>query len=201
MTDIRTPIPGFPHYYVTPMGDVYNSSGKKLSPYQNAKGYQKVDLMTNGQKSKQWVHRLVAKAYIPNPDGLPMINHKDENPSNNCVDNLEWCDAKYNANYGSHLQKLSESRKGIPCSEEAKRKLSLANKGKVPVAASIAARKRNSKPVAQKENGAVIATYPSANEAGRKTGISFVHICDCCRGDRKTAGGYTWEYINKGVAS
>ena len=199
MTETKIPIPGFPHYYITPTGDVYNKDGKKLSPYQNAKGYRKVDLMTDGQRSKQLVHRLVARAYIPNPLGLPMINHKDENPSNNCVDNLEWCDAKYNANYGSHLQRISEARKGIPCSEEVKRKLSLAHRGKAPVAASIAAKKRNSKPVAQKENGKVIATYPSANEAGRETGVNFAHICDCCRGERKTAGGYTWEYINKEV--
>ena len=48
------------------------------------------------------VHRLVAEAFIPNPNGLPLINHKDENKTNNCVDNLEWCDHRYNLMYGGH---------------------------------------------------------------------------------------------------
>lgn len=59
--------------------------------------------------SKDWkiyaVHRLVAQAFIRNPDNLPEVNHKDENCSNNFVDNLEWCTRKYNANYGSRISK------------------------------------------------------------------------------------------------
>lgn len=61
----------------------------------------------NGYKSVDWkykhysVHRLVAETFIPNPNNLPMINHKDENKKNNCVENLEWCDNKYNLNYGT----------------------------------------------------------------------------------------------------
>ena len=57
------------------------------------------------------VHRLVAQAFIPNPDNLPQINHKDENRSNNCVDNLEWCDNTYNLNYGTRNKRASESIK------------------------------------------------------------------------------------------
>lgn len=58
------------------------------------------------------MHRLVAETFIPNPNNLPQINHKDENKKNNCVDNLEWCDNSYNMNYGSRLKQLSESLKG-----------------------------------------------------------------------------------------
>ena len=54
------------------------------------------------------VHRLVAQAFIPNPNNLPMVNHKDENPSNNCVENLEWCDAKYNCNYGTRIKRIAD---------------------------------------------------------------------------------------------
>ena len=64
-------------------------------------GYLLVGLKKNGKVVRTLVHRLVAKAFIPNPDDLPQVNHKDENKLNNCADNLEWCDGKYNANYGT----------------------------------------------------------------------------------------------------
>lgn len=69
-------------------------------------GYQYVHLSKKGSQLKAMrVHRLVAIAFIPNPKNLPMINHKDENKSNNYVDNLEWCDAKYNMNYNNKPQR------------------------------------------------------------------------------------------------
>ena len=60
----------------------------------------------NGKVKHEQVHRLVALAFIPNPNNLPQVNHKDENPKNNCVDNLEWCDAKYNCNYGTRNARI-----------------------------------------------------------------------------------------------
>ena len=57
------------------------------------------------------VHRLVAETFIPNPDNLPEVNHKDENKQNNYVDNLEWCTAKYNTNYGNCIAKRANSKK------------------------------------------------------------------------------------------
>lgn len=64
------------------------------------------------------IHRLVAEAFIPNPNNYPCINHKDENPSNNNIDNLEWCTYKYNANYGTGVerQKLSRRKHRVPVS-------------------------------------------------------------------------------------
>lgn len=76
------------------------------------RGYLTVSLKKNGKIYKKYVHRLVAETFIPNPNNLPQINHKDENKKNNCVDNLEWCDNIYNMNYGSRLKQLSESLKG-----------------------------------------------------------------------------------------
>lgn len=63
----------------------------------------------NNKCKKMLIHRLVANSFIPNPNKLPNINHKDENKSNNMIDNLEWCDAKYNCNYGTRNQRLYHS--------------------------------------------------------------------------------------------
>jgi hypothetical protein len=105
-------------------------TGKILKPGKDKCGYSHVTLCKDGKTSRFQVHRLVATAFIPNPDNLPVVNHKDENPSNNCVDNLEWCTVKYNVNYGTCKQRMSEAHKGKQLSEEHKRKMSEAKKGK-----------------------------------------------------------------------
>ena len=75
--------------------------GKVLSPAKDKNGYLKVNLHCNGKCKIIRVHRLVAQAFIPNTDNLPMVNHKDEDKTNNNIDNLEWCDQKYNINFGT----------------------------------------------------------------------------------------------------
>lgn len=69
-----------------------------------------VVLSKNGVNKKFPVYRLMAMAFIPNPNNLPEINHKDENPANNSLDNLEWCDRNYNINYGTRTKKSTESK-------------------------------------------------------------------------------------------
>lgn len=83
-----------------------------LKPTINIKryGYLYVHLHKKGVTKVVTVHRLVAEAFISNPNNLPEINHKDENKSNNCVDNLEWCTSKYNANYGNRNLKMSQAQ-------------------------------------------------------------------------------------------
>lgn len=77
------------------------------------KGYFCTNLSKNGNLKHFLVHRLVANAFIPNPNNLPQVNHKDEVKTNNHVENLEWCDAKYNVNYGTRNKNDSEKKKGI----------------------------------------------------------------------------------------
>lgn len=86
--------------------DRYRDSVMKLST--TKRGYTRISLKKEGLKNYP-VHRLVALAFIPNPHNLPFINHKDENPSNNCVDNLEWCTPKYNAIYGTAKRRCSRA--------------------------------------------------------------------------------------------
>lgn len=70
-------------------------------------------LTVNLQHHPKLVHRLVAEAFIPNPNSYTEINHKDENTYNNCVDNLEWCTREYNCNYGNHSKNASISQSSI----------------------------------------------------------------------------------------
>ena len=73
----------------------------------NHKGYLRAYLYLNGRVKKEFIHRLVALTFIPNPNGYPYVNHKDECKTNNRVDNLEWCTAEYNNNYGDHNNRVS----------------------------------------------------------------------------------------------
>ena len=68
-------------------------------------GYLRVGMYKNKTFKYYLIHRLVAQAFLPNPDNLPQVNHKDEDKSNNRVDNLEWCDRSYNMNYGTVQQR------------------------------------------------------------------------------------------------
>lgn len=81
--------------------------GRMIELILSNSGYYVVTLTKNGKGKQFRVHRLVAEAFIPNPNKLSMINHKDENRTNNCVENLEWCDVTYNNNYGSRLNKVA----------------------------------------------------------------------------------------------
>lgn len=123
-------------YSITEDGKVFsNLSNKFMKPGHNGVGYAKVALRKDGEYHKHYVHRLVAQTYIPNPENLPFVNHKDENPANNCVENLEWCTVLYNNNYGTCRQRGAIT-KGTPVfcielnrcfnsSREAERELSI----------------------------------------------------------------------------
>lgn len=101
-------------YKVSNLGNVYTNYYKRLLTKHEKNGYYYVYLSSNGKQSFKFIHRLVAQAFIPNPNNLPCINHKDENRTNNTVENLEWCNHLYNNNYGKHLERVSESNKK-PC--------------------------------------------------------------------------------------
>lgn len=113
MNEIFKDIEGYENYYqVSNLGNVYSCKrrgcvGGILKPAIGNKGYYQVYLFKNGKGKWEKVHRLVAKTFIPNPDNLPQVNHKDEDKTNNRVDNLEWCTNEYNHNYGTRTERAT----------------------------------------------------------------------------------------------
>lgn len=96
-------------YAITSCGKVWSyRSNKFLKPQKDKDGYLVVDLVVNYQRKNYKIHRLVAEAYIPNPENKPQVNHRDENKENNCINNLDWMTGKENCNYGTRNQRLSE---------------------------------------------------------------------------------------------
>ena len=110
-------------YQVSNLGQVksmdYRHTGKEkvISSQTQKNGYLHVSLWKDRTKRFFYIHRLVADAFIPNPDNLPEVNHKDECLSNNSVDNLEWCTSIYNANYGTRNSRMSNSKKSVKCED------------------------------------------------------------------------------------
>lgn len=106
------PVVGYEgHYQVSNFGRVKSIKfGKEiiLKQKQYMDGYYYVGLSKNGIVKSYYVHRLVAEAFLPNPDNLPCVNHKDECKTNNIASNLEWCDNKYNNSYGTRNERVAE---------------------------------------------------------------------------------------------
>jgi hypothetical protein len=147
-----------------------NKQGKITLGYTDHKGYKTIYLYDKPQCGKWYkVHRLVASAFISNPNNLPQINHKDEDKSNNAVDNLEWCTNDYNIHYGTRILRATESNR---CCETTSMK------------------------VCSVDANGCVEYFDSINEAERQTGISNANISRTLKGRTKHAGKREWYYIN-----
>lgn len=116
-------------YAITEDGRVYNYKTKKFLTGTKGDGYVTVELRKDGKSKWLLVHRLVAEAYLENPNNYPVVNHKDEVKNHNWVDNLEWCTQKDNVNHGTARQRLSAALTGKKQSEEHRRHNSEAKLG------------------------------------------------------------------------
>lgn len=183
-------IEGYPNYMVSNLGRVKSLGNDKtrkekiLNGCKDKDGYFQIKLSKEGKVKMYKVHRLVAQAFLDNPNNLPEVNHKDEDKTDNIIwinddgsvdynkSNLEWCDRNYNNNYGSHNEMVSKAlknRKGLS--------------------------KRFSKPILQfTKNNEFVRRWNSAKDVERELGIHHSIICMCCKGKQKTAYGYKWGY-------
>ena len=155
-------------YAITSCGKVWSYRSKKfLALYQTKSGYLTANLSKNGKSKPYRVNRLVAEAYLENPNNLPYVNHKDEVKTHNWINNLEWCDAKYNNNYGSHSKRVAEG---------------YLNGGK------------NCYKVKQFSlEGEYIATYRSMREAERLNNLANGSLSAYFKNHYSQWGGYKWE--------
>ena len=140
-------------------------SNKALKPRLIKTGYGRVHLKDSS--TDYYIHRLVAEAFLDNPNNLPQVNHKDENKLNNCVENLEWISIKENTNYGTRNLKASIKN------------------GYIVQMCDI------------NNHDIIIKEFHSGREAQRQLGINQSNISKCCRGLVSQAGGYFWKYKNK----
>lgn len=158
-------------YVVLSNGEVWNMrfncnkpNIKKVKQCKQNSGY--LRCWINGKPVR--THRLIAECFLPNPNNLPQINHKNEIKTDNRVDNLEWCDCKYNNNYGTRNERAGISQINHP---------------------------KKSKPVYQyTKDGQFVAKYQSTKEIERQLGYKNQAISAYCRGKQKTAYGYFWSY-------
>jgi hypothetical protein len=173
------PVKDYPDYLVYETGMIWSNKTHKFLKPANRNGYQSVELFNEYGGRMFSIHRLVAEAFIPNPYNYPQINHKNEIRSDNNVDNLEWCTAKYNMNYG-------EGAKTRHLKQDYSKPIYKEN--------AIKNGKKASKPVAMFSiKNELISIFESAAEASRQTGIYKTTITRSARSHLK-AGGYIWKY-------
>ena len=146
-----------------------------LKPQINKRnGYVYQMLYKNGKEKLLRVHRLVAMAFLSNPNNLPQVNHKDGNKQNNSVDNLEWCEQSYNMKHAfkTGLEKPSEKQKAAVRKTNEKK------------------RKRVVRTMGDEKN-----EYESATVAARKNNVGISTICRYCNKKRMPKDGASWQYI------
>lgn len=201
MEEIWKDIEGYEGLYqVSDLGNVRSlkfSGGNKvkLLKQNTNRGYKQVTLRKNGKMKTCKVHRLVAMAFISNPNNYKEVNHKDENPSNNDVSNLEWCTSEYNKNYGTRNERASESKRGKHHSEETKKKISESLKGKYKGKDS-----PHAKPILMyNKEGNFIKRFECIHDANEYLGKGRYcsNITMCLTGRRKTAYGYIFQYAEE----
>ena len=187
--EIWKPIPGYTNYKVSNLGrvkSIYRAScknqffeGRILTPIRNNGGYLKVNLSKDGVRKEGKIHRLVLSAFVGEcPEGM-VVNHIDEDKTNNCLSNLEYVTPKENSNHGTCRERLSAILTGRKRSEESRMRIKMAK------------RRYSAKPVICIETGIVFRTAGDADKAvGIKQGV-----CHVCCGRQKSAGGLHWRYV------
>lgn len=176
MEEIWKDIEGYEGLYqISSLGKIKNKEGKILKTRKDTGGYLLINLFKNKKNKTFRVHRLVANAFILNPENKMEVDHIDTNKENNNVKNLKWVTSKENSNNKLTLKHFSESQKGKVTSEDTKNKL----------------RKINTIPIYCKELNKV---FFSIRECARELSLDPSAIAKVCKGKYKQTGGYHFQY-------
>lgn len=162
-------VPGYETLYkVSNKGRIKSMTYNKIlkQSFLNS-GYARIILCKEGKIKAFSVHRLVAIAFIPNPDNYRYVNHKDENKLNNCVENLEWCSAIQNLKHSNVIETMLN-----------------------------ASHKANEKTVLMFHKGKFIAEYESITKAAEAINTFQQHVTNCLYGKQKTTRGYSFKFKN-----
>lgn len=173
-------IPEFNFYEISNMGRVKCNKFRKtifMKSGDNGKGYKSVCLHQNGKSKKFYIHRLVAMAFIPNPDNKPYVNHIDNNPANNSFENLEWCSQQENLDWMTKQGRNKRTTKWLEHLRESK------VKDYAPVIAT------------NIKTGETI--YFSKLNAVKERGFFPSNVCRCCQGKAIQHKGYTFQYATE----
>lgn len=175
MLEYKT-INGFSNYLIGNNGEVYNKQNqhsKRPTSNRYGKGYLYVDLYKDNKRHRQYIHRLVAEAFMPNPENKPYVNHIDGNPHNNSVENLEWCTPLENVEHASKV--LGTMKQYKIANDNRKRKIKMLNK----------------------DTGKEIETFESIRDAERATNIPSSNIIACLKGRQSYTKFYSWCYVEE----
>lgn len=170
-------IPNFQEYQVDIMGNIYRN-GKILKQQTNTHGYKHIHLSINGNVTTCLIHRLVAMAFIPNPDGKPCVDHIDGDRTNNKVDNLRWVTINENNNNPITKKRVGASKTGDKCTFYGKRGKNCPH----------------SKTLFQFDNEKIINVFDCIDEACKRFGFNNSLITRCCQHKIEKAYNYRWEY-------
>lgn len=164
-------------YQVSNCGRVkslYYGKEKILKPFLNSKGYCRVFLKNNKNSKSFFIHRLVAEAFLEKKENKNVVNHIDNNPLNNAVDNLEWVTQKENMEYMSKQGRSNKKGKWLEKIIESNKKYY------VPV-------------IKMNKNNEILKKYKKLTDV-KQDGYRPGDVCKCCKRKRKTAGGFKWRY-------
>ena len=189
--NVRKPIPGYEGLYeVDECGRIFSSkTGEQKKQRVSDKGYKVVSLYKDGGYKNVKVHRAVAMAFIENPNNLPVINHKDEDKTNNFVENLEWCTPAYNTAYGTARDRQAKKLRGKNRPDYVKLNMSIKMKQYQN------SKEGNGRPVMCIETG---ERFTSICDAAEKLGVCEGTIRQSChRNTKKGRNGMTFRFFDE----
>lgn len=188
MQEIWKDIKGYEGYQVSNLGRVKSLNYRRqkgyekiLTPREDNNGYFRVELSNNAVKGRNYaIHRLVALAFIPNPENKPQVNHINGIKSDNRVENLEWCTKSENTKHAWENDLIKNTLKRKQHGKNLGHKYGGYNKKEV---------------VQYDLNGKIIKKWNSIAEVEKILSIDHRNISACCLGKQKTAGGYIWKHL------